>query len=525
MMKKSKIVCFAVCFWIINYSFAQLNIPDSRSYTQTIYQLYLADSIKGPNNSHLSLKPIHESRTSTATIFKDKGDYYYWITQKLFKAHFLIFEGEDFWCAVDPIIDLEIGKDFEANEQSLRFWNTRGIRVQAKFFTNFGFETSIYETQALLPDYQSAYINNHGEFIVNGNNYNQVNAVIPGYSRTKPFNTDGYDFAFARGYFNYQPTNWLNIEAGNGNHFVGHGHRSLLLSNFAVNYPYIKSELLFLNNKLQYSSIYASQQNLYRLPVYSTPEANYERKLSVSHYVDYSINKNIQIGIFENNMWITSDSLGVKPFNYLAFNPLIGNTLFDGGNTPKRFNGFFGLNASINFSKNLIYGQLVFNKNTFGGWQLGINKYNILLQNLNLQIEFNQVRENFYSSENKRANYTHSNLALAHPLGNNFKEIILITDYTYKRIFVNYTTIYSQRIPSDSTIQHQTLLSSVQNENAVVNVWFNKLEAGYRFNKKYNLECYIGILNRISTVQNVQNSTNFAYFGIKTNLSRKTLDW
>jgi len=397
--------------------------------------------------------------------------------------------------------------------------------VQAKFCKNFGFENNIYENQALLPNFQSSYINSHGEFIVTGNNYKQVNAVVPGYARTKPFNTDGYDFAFARGYFNYQPTDWLNIEAGNGNHFVGHGHRSLLLSNFAVNYPYLKSELLFFDKKLQYSSIYAGQQNLYRLPFHSTPESNYERKLSVSHYLDYSINKNLQIGIFENNMWITSDSLGTKPFNYLALNPLFGNPLFSGGNTPGRYNGFFGLNASYHFSNNLLYTQLIFNKNSFGGMQFGIRKYNFFIANLNLQLEYNQVYENFYTADNKRANYTHSNLALAHPLGNNFQEIVFIADYTHNRVFANYTAIYSNRISGDSSLQHQTLLTSVENANVAVNVLFNKLEAGYRFNKKYNLECYVGILNRISTAQNVQNRTNFAYFGIKTNLSRKTLDW
>jgi len=121
MMKTSKIVLFAMYFWVVNHSYAQLNVPDSHPYTQSIYQLFLSDSVTKPNNSHLSLKPIHESRTESETIFKDEGDYYYWITQKLFKEHFLIFEGEDYWCAVDPIVDLEIGKDFESSDQSFRF--------------------------------------------------------------------------------------------------------------------------------------------------------------------------------------------------------------------------------------------------------------------------------------------------------------------------------------------------------------------------------------------------------------------
>ena len=266
MISRLKIISSITCLLAINFVAAQLNIPHVNSYTQSIYSLFLSDSNATINQSHLSFKPVHESRTNTNELFADSGKYYYWITQKLFKEHFLVFQGEDFWCAIDPLLDLELGKDFSDANQSYIFWNTRGIRVQTKFFKNFGFETSIYETQAKLLDYQSNYVNSHGEFRISNNSYKQANAIIPGYARTKPFGDTGYDFAFAQGYFNYQPVSWLNIEAGNGNHFIGNGHRSLLLSDFTVNYPYLKPEFLFFKKRLQYNIIYASQQNLYRLP-------------------------------------------------------------------------------------------------------------------------------------------------------------------------------------------------------------------------------------------------------------------
>ena len=69
-------------------------------------------------------------------------------------------------------------------------------------------------------------------------------------------------------------------------------------------------------------------------------------------------------------MWITTDSLGTKPFNYLSINPLIGNSLLNGGNTPSRYNGFSGINASFNYQKTMLYSQLIFDQKK--NWRLAI---------------------------------------------------------------------------------------------------------------------------------------------------------
>lgn len=525
MQKVIQYILIIYCLVITNTTYSQLNIPHARSYTQAIYSIFANDSSSCFKYTHLSFKPINETKSYPDLVFQDDGDYYYWITQKLFKAHFLIFEGDDFWCGVDPLIDLELGKDFNDKDQPIKFWNTRGIRIQVKFFKNFAFETSIYENQATLLKYQSDYILAHGEFNVSGNGYIQSHAIVPGYARTKPFKTTGFDFAFAKGYFHYHPTQWLSIEAGNGNHFIGHGYRSLLLSDFSVNYPYLKPELLLFNKRLQYNVLYASQQNLYRLPFHVTPEANYERKLSVGHYLEYSISKNIQVGLFENSTWIRVDSQGTTPFNAVAFNPLFGTELMAANNS--NYNGFYGLNASVNIKSTRIYAQLIIDNKKISGYQLGFSLFDVFIPKLNFQLEYNQVASETYLGENKRANYNHSNLPLAHPLGNNFQEIIAIIDFQYKRWFLMNTAIYSQRNISDTNQVNETLLFQPNNLSYSTSntVWFNRLEFGYRFNKKYNLELYIGYLNRISTVKNIDNRSNFAYFGIKTNLHQKTLDW
>ncbi len=525
MTKAFKLILFSLhCFFLFELGFSQINVPNVRSYNQAIYSIFTkTDTVLNYKSTHLSLKPIHDSKTNSSLIFQNHGTYKSWFARKLLKEHLLIFEGKDFWCSVDPVIDLEIGNERSNGVESIRFWNTRGIRVQAKFFKNFGFETSIYENQASLLSFQEEYVLAHGEFIVSNGKYNQSNAIIPSYARTKPFGDDGFDFAFAKGYFSYQPINWLNIEAGNGNHFIGHGYRSILLSDFTVNYPYLKPDLLLFNGRLQYSLIYASQQNQYRLPFHLTPEANYEKKLSVSHYIEFSINRNFQIGIFENNIWVTTDSLGTTPFNAALLNPLIGNSLFTDN---KNYNAIGGVNASLKLNTTLLYGQLLFDQNTISGGQIGMRLFDLFIPQLNAQIEYNRIANQAYLNINKRANYNHANLPLAHPYGNNFQELVGILDYQYKRWYLINTSIYSERFVATDNL-NGTLLLPIQEKTSYIanNVWYNKLEVGYRFNKKNNFSLNIGYINRISTVKNNPTSTNFAYFGIKTDLHQKTLDW
>jgi len=105
--------------------------------------------------------------------------------------------------------------------------------------------------------------------------------------------------------------------------------------------------------------------------------------------------------------------------------------------------------------------------------------------------------------------------------------LVGIIDYQFRRWYFINTSLYSERFLSSEDQLNETLLSPYQNQtNAIANnVWYNKLEVGYRFNKTYNLSVCMGYLNRISTVKNTQNRTNFAYFGIKTDLHQKTLDW
>jgi len=527
-----KVVIFILSFNVSFVGFCQLNLPNTSYFNQTVDQIYLTDSITY-YQTHLAAKPINDLKTNAPKIYKTDKEYYYWVTQKLFKEHFLIFEGEDYWCAIDPVLDLEYGTDSgtDLSADSIRglYWNTRGIRIQAKFFENFALETTVYESQAILPEYQSKFVNQHGEFVPNFNNtlYKQQNGMIPGYSRTKSFGTRGYDFAFAEGYVAYNPNTWMTVQLGNGNQFIGHGHRSLLLSDFTSNYPYLKPEFFAFEGRLQYSMIFAALQNLYRLPYHATPEANFESNNATFHYLEYAVNKQFQIGIFEGNIWKSLDSSKRYALPATFFNPVIGLNSMLNGTLKRNYNSVFGLNTSYAYESNIFYGQLLFDQSSISGFQFGVKSYNIITDHLNLKVEYNQAKPNSYLNADKRLNFAHNNLPLAHPYTAGFKEGIISLDYNYQSFFITNKFIYSERMQNDSLNYGVSVLSPLANleGKANVNVVLNQLEMGYRFNKNYNLQLYLGYLYRKELSKTNRYQTDYLYFGIRTKLKNKTLDW
>ena len=525
---KSILLIISLC--VFSAGVGQLNLPNTPFHNQFIDRAFLSDSSQNFYNTHIASKPIIDHKVDTDELYKSTGEHFYWITQKLFKEHFLVLEGEDYWCAIDPVLGLELGTDFKAADSlTALYWNTRGVRVQAKFFSNFALETKFYENQAVLPLYQNQFIDEHGEFVLNFNNtlYKQQNGVVPGYSRTKAFGVNGYDFAFAEGYLSYTPAKWMNLQVGNGNQFIGHGHRSLLLSDFTSNYPYLKPEFFAFNGRLQYTMTFAALQNLYRLPFHSTPESNFERKSGTFHYLEYSVNQNFQIGIFEGAVWRRLDSLRTYPLHALYFNPVIGpNTLLNWRLEPV-FNSIIGLNASYAVGSNIIYGQLVVDGGDISGGQIGFKSYDVAIENLNAQVEFNIAKPNTYLSDYKRLNYNHSNLPLAHPFSAGFMEGIIRLNYNKGHYFVNNNFIYSSRIMNDSLNVGTSILMSNSNisETRHNNVVFNQLELGYRFNKNYNLQVYLGHLYRNEIYKTEHFKTSYFYFGVRTRIKNKTLDW
>lgn len=518
------------CFFYTDAN-GQLYLPLNNYYQNEAERHFLRDSVSSIAGSHRSMKPILDKKTYPEKIYNSEGKHYYWITQKIFKENFIVFEGEGYWCSIDPILDLELGSDFSADSLERLYWNTRGIRIQGRFFDQVGFSTVIYENQAILPHYQRTYADDHGEFFPNSilTQYQQNNAIIPGYARTKSFKTNGYDFGFAEGYVNYIPSKHFNIQLGNGNHFIGNGYRSLLLSDFTTNYPFLKLETNLWEDRIQYNTIYSLHQNPYRLVAYTTPEATYERKIGTYHYLDCAINKHIQLGIFEGNHWRLVDSLGSHSPDYLFINPIpFINTIIK-QNDSTGFCSVMGFNLAGNIHQLSAYSQIVVSNGKLGGYQFGLKYYDLLIDQLDLGVEYNQVFANTYLNENERYNYSHNNLPIAHPFVNDFQELVVRLEYQHNRFFVRNSLNYSQRTYQDSLPVYNTILDPLT-ENKSANTHrgiflYNQLEIGYHFNKTNNLQFFLGHLYRNQNAPSDNPLTNYAYIGVRTELKNKYRDF
>ena len=105
-----------------------------------------------------------------------------------------------------------------------------------------------------------------------------------------------------------------------------------------------------------------------------------------------------------------------------------------------------GLNFNIKMNKASFYSQVLlddlnisrqkdldegygggFFQNKFG-FQLGLKTD---IRDLILLMEYNQVQPYTYAHKDPMQTYTHLNQSLAHPLGANFRELVILSEYDF----------------------------------------------------------------------------------------------
>ena len=319
--------------------------------------------------------------------------------------------------------------------------------------------------------------------------YGRQNAVTPGGGRTKPFKIDGFDYAYAVGYFVYAPFKFLSVTAGNNAQFVGDGHRSLLLSDNSYSAPYFRIDW-DIHPKFSFSYMRSRHMNLLRRPATNSVESYYEAKGYSVNYFTYKPSNKIAISLFESGEWNRGDSITSKHSHPLFYNPVpfVSGLVLKGKNEVV---SLLGLNIGYQVGKlHRLYAQVAMNDYATDklGFQLGYRGYNYFgLKDFMLQVEYNYTSSNLYQSTNPRLNSSHFNMPLAHVKGNGFQEVLLRTNYEIKRVYAEVTAVYyllssynsSSLLP---TYNAQTLASN--------NVFYGSVELGYRFNRKMNFSVF-----------------------------------
>lgn len=349
-------------------------------------------------------------------------------------GHVLSLERENLRLYIDPLVEFSVGGDLAADGEEL-YTNTRGLLVRGQIGRTVSFETSFRENQAKLPGYLTDFVR---EF-----------RVVPGQGRTRRFKERGVDYANAMGSISWSPTAIFNLQFGHGQHFIGEGYRSLLLSDNAYPAPFLQLRTKVW--RLEYMNLFTQYTDLTGTSNFIT---GFPRKYASFHYLSYAPTDWAQIGLFEAIVWQGSDSGYVRGFDVNYLNPVIFYRPVEFGlGSPD--NAALGLNAKLTPFKGaalngiVFYGQVFlddldiarsregenFYRNKWA-WQAGLKWFKPGgIENLFFRAEYNRIRPYVYAHKVARQSFTHYNQPLAHPLGANADELVLILAHRYKRLY------------------------------------------------------------------------------------------
>lgn len=453
-----------------------------------------------------------------------------WVMRKIFSEHFIQKSDKNFFLAVDPLVNMSVGKEQLQGAPDLLFQNTRGAQAFGQIKDKFSFYTAFYENQARFVKYQNNYFVDRGElYPKNPNGYASQNAVIPGGGRTKPFDVNGFDYASSVSYVRLTPNDKLAIQFGNAPRFYGWGYRSMLLSDNSHNYTNLSVDWEIIKG-LTYTFMRGKQLNLIRKVYTNMVEAPYERKGIGVHYLSYSPVPSLVIGLFESTVYLRDEAITNQRVNPYFYQPIIGVNTAANGMESADMKNLFGLNLAWKFhSQHMLYAQGVMDDvtNKEYGLQLGYRTGNIFnVENLNFQLEANVATSNLYAANNQRMAYTHFNLPLAHTLGNGFKEFIIRANYLFKGIFIDGKVVYyeaNQPMNDKSRLFDSKSSISIQNDTKVVNT---NIELGYEFNPATHLRMFVNLNYRTSVSSlggDVDNGS--VSIGIRSALSNQYFDF
>ncbi len=429
---------------------------------------------------------------------------------------------DDYTFVLNPVFDIRKGSgDF--------FSTRRGGYARGSIGSKFKWITSFYE------NYQS-FDPRITEIVKN-------TAVAPGEAEVK--NPLGYfDYSVSSGGISYEFSKFFQLTGGHGKNFIGNGYRSLLLSDAAGNYPFLKSNIKI--GRVNYSAVIAEfidfTNNL-------SADGLKQKKYGSFHYLDVLATKKLKLAFFEAVIW-EGDSSGRAQLELNYINPFVIFRPLE-YNIGSPDNVLIGLNASWDIHKTInIYGQVILDElhssnlinnptwwaNKYG-YQSGIKIHNLPIHNLVIIGEHNSVRPFTYSHKTSGINYGHNYNPLAHPFGANFREALGIFNYRIKRLNINskFVYIFGGEEVSDSVSSGKDIFKSYNDrlhENGYKIghgleykqlFWDTKLNV--ILNPKYLLMFEIGYQNRAQWIGENKENHHYLYLGFRTSLLNLYYDY
>jgi hypothetical protein len=346
---------------------------------------------------------------------------------------------------ISPVFYGRVGKntEFADYEEKTIITNSRGVELFGSIHKKLGFYTFLTENIIDSPNFLSYYYKNTKE----GYPYQGLIKIVNDDAKLLKA-----DYFSAMGYLRFTPIRNLGISLGHDRNFVGSGLRSMILSDFSV--PYLNVKLDLTLGKIQFLNILGQMTNTQGgRPAQS--EFTYPPKYMVFHSLSFHASPKVSISLFEQIYYGKRDA-GFE-LNYL--NPIIFYRFVE-SNIGSSDNALIGADLSIIPIKNVkLYGQFVLDEyvkkeyKKTGSWQrkyayqYGLKYIDVLgLKNMDFQYEYNLARPFIYSHISSFTNALNYNVPVAHPLGANFKEHLLLLRYQpLPSLFFQYTHMIAQK--------------------------------------------------------------------------------
>jgi hypothetical protein len=445
-----------------------------------------------------------------------------WIGRKLRNEHLFQIREGDFVLNGNAAFNLEGARQFD-DQGRRRFTNTRGFEFEGAIGERFFFATSFYENQSIFPNYLDSVVASRGGF---NDPLDPERGSVPGFGRWKPFNTSDsydYDYTLGTGYIGYALGEHAFLQFGHDRQFVGYGYRSMLLSDGASPYPFLRSHFSLFKNRITYSTTWAVLQGLERVsPVnYNNKEALFKRLGARFSYLHFQPDHRFGIGLFDATTWQWRNNSHPASIEYYMPHGLV----YFGDGIMNHITGLNGFIRPVQYWD--IYGQFALNRSTGGqAYQIGM-KWQGLPQNLTITIEVNSndqaayhndplnpsaiYQEPFLLDPNFEHYYQHNDQGLAHPFLVQMVESVMRIDYRWRDIFMQASW-------------HRFTQSRTLNPDPVD--WVNT-ELGYVINPRSNAQIVFGHIQRQqlnnTTGLNQPQTDQYTYFAFRTSLFNRYL--
>lgn len=385
----------------------------------------------------------------------------------------------------------------------------------------------------------------YGDFTANKGAYTPY--MMNRFSNSSIFPGFGYRYNATPGKFYYENINFhaswsphrlINLKAGQGKNFWGHGYRSLFLSDVAKNYPFLKFTTDFWH--IKYVALFTQLKDV-RYTDGDISKAY--TKYATFHFLSWNITKRINLNVFESVIWQAKDTLQNRQFDINYLNPVLffRPTEYSLGSSDNSIIGF-GFNFKV-FKKATLYSQFVLDefvlkqmRDNPGWWankfgiQVGGKAFDFLgVKGLYCQTEYNVVRPYTYTHGSVYQNYAHFDQPLAHPMGANFRDWVSIVNYSYKWItLTNKVVIANYGLDTNGLNYGGDLYQSYRdrpNDNGNYigqgnNTELFMLKTGLSFllMKQNNLRLELGYIYRKTRDNYTSVETPFLYFTLRTQL-------